>query len=78
MPQVVITITDREDGTVSVEARPNVASLINLTQHDAGLSAGQAYALLALRTIQEASRTMQRPEVRAKSGLILPSPLRSL
>lgn len=77
MPQVIITITDQLDGSVSVEARPNVAELINLTQHDAGLSAGQAYALLALRTIQEASRNQQRIDARAKSGLILPTPLRS-
>jgi len=56
MARVIITIIDNPDGSVACKAEPNVANLINLHRSDAGLTAGQAYALRALNAIREAAK----------------------
>lgn len=56
MAEIVIRIKDIEGGKVACVATPNVAEMINLTQHAAGITPAQAYALAALRHIREISR----------------------
>jgi hypothetical protein len=57
---VIIRITDLPDGTVSCVATPNVQDLINLMNHQAGLTMAQGYALRALRAVLEASRELRQ------------------
>lgn len=53
---VIIFIEDNPDGSVSVQAVPNVAGLIDVQKSGANLTSGQAYALSALVHIAKKAR----------------------
>lgn len=51
MAKVTIVIEDIEGGKVRCVSTPMAKEMIQLTQHDAGLTNAQAYALSAMRHI---------------------------
>lgn len=66
---VVIHIRDNIDGSVSINAVPNVAGLIDVKRSGAGLTSGQAYALSGLLHIAKEAREQRN---KSASRLILP------
>lgn len=63
MAKVTITIEDRPDGTVKVEATPNFQTMMAMDMSGSQITAAHGYAFRALNAIQEAAKA-QEPLVR--------------
>lgn len=71
MPRVVIVIEDKEDGKVSVSVEPSWELMRKIARADE-MSAAQAYAVLAINKIREASNENGPQKEKKKSKLYLP------
>lgn len=69
--KITIVIEDREDGTVHVDAQPNLMTMVSMTiRGPEATSMAVAYAMKALRQIALDSKAMKEKD--RKSQLILP------
>lgn len=69
MSKIVITIEDNADGTVQCVSEPNALGIAHkANQPGEKLTAGEAYALLALRTIAQKSKEERQNQLLDSGG----------
>lgn len=70
-----MTLTDNDDGSVTVVVAPNLLTLAAKQTTAASLTSAEAYAMRAALAVRDAAHEPENVERRRRISLILPSTL---